>query len=688
MNHRHDQFWDPLDSDTNPGLPLDRRYRQLKAVHLLATAVNQAPTLEEIYEVALDGLLSALGISRAAFLTWDEAGAMRFRAWRGLSEAYRTAVDGHSPWSRQTHEAQPLLIESTEDPSLNPAIKQALLAEGIGGLAFIPLVHQGDLLGKMMIYTSQPRGLGAEDIELALTVAEHVAFSLARKQADTRRIESEFRQETLLRAMPVVLYESEVPSPQAATWVSSNCERISGYAADDLMQIPNLWDQNMHADDRAAFREALDKTCTLGQAEVEYRWRHRDGTWRWFLDRMKRSDESIPERMRVVGVLLDTTQSRLAEEAIRESQKLESLGLLAGGIAHDFNNLLTAMTGNLNLIQVKLPQSSGVHHHLANLEQCIEKAAHLTRQMLAYSGRGNLASAPVDLNRTLTEIAGLLRASLPHQIHLQLNPCLSLPLVVGDAAQIHLVLMNLVSNAEEAIGAQDGNITLTTRHETLTAEHPPSPLPSPPLPPGDYAVIEVADSGEGIAAAYLDRIWDPFFTTREAGRGLGLPAVQGILRAHSGAISIQTEVGAGTRIALYFPESISMSDSQKTVKKSLPVLAVDDDPMILDIVCETLSVLGLEVHTARNGQEAIDRFEAAEGRYGMVLMDLTMPTMDGRTAARLMRKKNPRIPIVLSSGYHLNPKGDHESDGDFVAFLRKPYTLGQLRAVLQDLHLV
>ncbi|MBP7618648.1 MAG: PAS domain-containing protein [Geothrix sp.] len=680
MRFESDPILGRIDGDTDPGLSAYRPYLQLKAIHRLATAVTRAATMDEIFEAAIQGLLTALPITRAAILTWGEDGRMHFRSWAGLSEQYRKVADGHSPWPREAIEPELILMPDPLQEALTEDLKAVLRSEGIHGLAFIPLLYQGRLLGKLMLYADQPGDIHSDAVQLAQTLAGHLAFSLGRKQAEEEHRATERRLNRILRSLPVVFYDAEAPHPMAATWVSENVAEVTGYSAEELKTVPDLWDQILHSEDRPQLQKALEQTRGTGSAVVEYRLRRKDGAWIWLLDHMERVDLKPDGTLRIVGVLTDISDRKLQEESQREGQRLEGIGLLAGGIAHDFNNLLTAMTGSLNLAQMKLPSESPVHAHLGNLETILERASDLTRQMLADSGRGKLHVAAVDLNRTVQEMTELLRVSISKQAQLLVMPSPRLPAILADATQIHQVVMNLITNASEAIGEREGTITLTTRVEPLTAGQLPPAPPSPVMAPGNYVVLEVSDTGCGIPPEALTRIFDPFFTTKATGRGLGLSALLGILRAHQGGVRVTSRPSGGTTVTIYLP-SHDPEEPQVKPSKRAQILVVDDEPMILLNASELIAGLGLDVVTAKNGREALEWIQGNPHGFSLILMDQIMPGVDGRTTARLIHQLDPEVPIILSSGFSLETS---ELGEDIAGFLPKPYSLAQLRRTLSQ----
>ncbi len=383
---------------------------------------------------------------------------------------------------------------------------------------------------------------------------------------------------------------------------------------------------------------------------------------------------------------------QLLERQMQHAQKLESLGVLAGGIAHDFNNLLTAMLGHMNLAQLKLAPESPALPHLEGLERIIHRAADLTRQMLAYSGKGRFVVRSYDLNQVVQEVTHLLEVSISKKIALRFDLAPALPLVEADAAQIQQVIMNLVTNAADAIGDRDGTIRLITRSLQLDRAYLDQVFQGQELAPGSYVTLEVGDSGCGMSPEVLGRIFEPFFTTKITGRGLGLSATIGILKGHRAGMRIYSELGRGTTFKLLFP--VSEADREVEVaqlvapalRRQGKVLLVDDEEMIREAVTAVLESLGLTVLTAADGREALEIVQRPDVSVDVVLMDLTMPHMDGREAFQAIRRIHPDLPIILSSGYN-----EHESIQDFMgrglaAFLQKPYTLQTLeRTVLEVL---
>ena len=387
---------------------------------------------------------------------------------------------------------------------------------------------------------------------------------------------------------------------------------------------------------------------------------------------------------RIFATARDITQLRTAEAAFRQAQKLESLGLLAGGIAHDFNNLLTAVLGNLALADSHLPGESAARPYLGKLEKTVLRAAELTRQMLAYAGRGRFQVECIDLNQAVREISHLLAVSISKTVDLDCRFQEPIPCISADVAQIQQVIMNLVTNASDAIGAAQGRILMNTGVAQFDAADLAAGFPGQPMAPGQYVLLEVTDTGCGMSQETLQKIFDPFFTTKPKGRGLGLSAMIGILRGHQAGIQIRSREGAGSNFRLFFP---ACADSRKPAAPAGAaepeplagrVLLVDDEEELREAMAEGLAGAGLEVVQARDGQEGLELFRRDPAGFRLVVMDLTMPRMDGKSAFHEMGQLNPAIPVILCSGYDPGESAAFFESHAVAGFLQKPFRLEQL----------
>jgi len=437
----------------------------------------------------------------------------------------------------------------------------------------------------------------------------------------------------------------------------------------------------------ARYRECLRQESSTSYEEAATL----GGVQRWFHTLLVPVRDGAGKMTRLVGFSRDITQRKTAEAALLQAQKLESLGVLAGGIAHDFNNLLTAVLGNVNLAQLQLNAESPAHPYLESLEKTVLKASELTKQMLAYSGKGRFVVKLHDMNLVVQEMTHLLQVSISKRIALRFDLEPNLPSLEADGAQIQQVVMNLVTNASDAIGEADGVIGIRTGFERLDAAYIESAFPTQALKPGPCVFLEVSDTGCGMSPETQARIFDPFFTTKATGRGLGLSAMLGILKGHHAGLKIQSEAGRGTTFKLYFPASeaamtpeVSLPQERKAIFQGL-ALVVDDEPVILETTEAALRYMGFTVLCARDGVEGLEVFRAHQEEVRLVLLDLTMPRMDGLETFQAIHQLRPDLPVILSSGYN-----EHESVQGFLGkglagFLQKPYPLKELRSVIASI---
>jgi len=375
---------------------------------------------------------------------------------------------------------------------------------------------------------------------------------------------------------------------------------------------------------------------------------------------------------------------------LRQAQKLDSLGVLAGGIAHDFNNLLAAMLGNLNLAELNLSPAAPAMTYLKNVEAAVLRAADLTKQMLAYSGKGRFVIRPVDLSAVVIEMAHLLSIALPKKVTLMREVGADLPMIDADVAQMQQVVMNLVTNAAEAIGDAEGIVRITTGAREIDEACAASFFIPRRLSPGRYVTLEVSDTGCGMTEEVMARIFDPFFTTKRSGRGLGLSAMLGILRVHHASLKLRSEPGKGSTFELYFPASASpRAPVPDAIRRGAQVppsglaLVVDDERAIRQTAAQVLRTLGFEAIQAADGLEAIERVRERGAELKLVLMDLTMPRLGGAEALVQIRELQPELPVILCSGYSEEEVLQRCPEQQRVAFLQKPYQLHELEQAVR-----
>ena len=401
----------------------------------------------------------------------------------------------------------------------------------------------------------------------------------------------------------------------------------------------------------------------------------------WLSRFMLRGERGEP--LGVCSVANEITELRKAEEErrrfseqLQHTQKLESLGVLAGGIAHDFNNLLTAILGHASLVGSELGPESRSAEDVRRIVEAGRRAADLTNQLLAYAGRAKFAIELVDANALVKSMSQLLQVSIPKKVEVvyQLHP--GLPAVEADPVQLQQVVMNLITNAAEAMRGQAGTITLRT---DLVEDDE-----------GSHVRLSVADTGEGMDQDTVARIFEPFFTTKFTGRGLGLAAVQGIVHGHGGSLVVDSSIGKGTTFTVLLPaasgKAVEVTPQAPPSVENLgsgTVLVVDDEEGVRRIAQRVLELAGYQVLVASDGAEAIEIFKQSSSEIDLVILDLTMPVIGGEQALVAMRAINPEVRVVLSSGYSaqdLSARG--EAPEEF--FLQKPYRCGELMDVVRE----
>ena len=452
----------------------------------------------------------------------------------------------------------------------------------------------------------------------------------------------------------------------------------------------------VHPDDLAAVNASMQKSAKqLTPWNHEYRVKFADGTERWLLGRAQPQREADGATL-WHGFVTDVTERKAAEAAvqvferkIQETQKLESLGVLAGGIAHDFNNILTGVLGNASLASLELPPEAPAQSYLESIRLGSLRAADLCKQMLAYSGQGRFVVKRHSLNALVRETTQLLQLSISKHALLRFNLQPDLPAIEADATQIRQVIMNLVINSSEAIGAKGGEIRLNTGLTRVDLTYLDATVLAPDIPEGTYVHLEVGDTGCGMSAETQRKIFEPFYTTKFTGRGLGLAAVLGIVRGHGGALKVYSELGRGTTFKLLFPCADGIAEAEGgDAAEPAPwraqgtVLVVDDEETVRSTATLMLRKMGFDVALATDGREAVRMFAANPGGYALVLMDLTMPLLDGREAYGELRRIREDVRVVVMSGFNEQEVVSQFSGQGIAGFLQKPFLFETLSATV------
>ena len=407
----------------------------------------------------------------------------------------------------------------------------------------------------------------------------------------------------------------------------------------------------------------------------------------------------LGDEFHAVGI--DATGRHAAEQERRrlekwmfQTQKQESLGLMAGGLAHDFNNLLTGILGHADMAAASLPTDSPARPHLARVIESAHRVADSNRQLLAFAGKGKLLDARIDLDSVIRVAAAELEKDLPANCTLELRLDEGLPSVMGDENQMGQAIRNLLLNAlQSQVGRTNAVVVLAVAIELASGDFVDC-VTGKSIPPGCAIRVTVSDSGSGIDDATLARIFDPFFTTKTLGRGLGLPAVHGIVAAHGGAVGVDSAIDRGTTVRLAFPAAPALETIPEVVMTALErhlalaqrrsVLIIDDEDSVRMLMAQMIMKLGWEVFSAESGEQGIEAFRGNAERIAFVILDLMMPDMDGLAVQSAIRAVRPATPILFCTGYSSEAINTEDGTGP-TGLLLKPFLMADLKAAIADL---
>lgn len=479
----------------------------------------------------------------------------------------------------------------------------------------------------------------------------------------------------------------QIDSDARTSFVNEQMATMLGYTVEECLgrTLRDFMDAAAWAD----AERALDRRKQGIRERHEFRFRHKLGRDVWAVVSAAPIVGDAGEYLGALALVTDVTQARVLEQKVQHTQKLESLGVLAGGIAHDFNNVLAGILGNVGLAQNELPPESRASFFLKEAELAAQRAADLTRQMLAYSGRGAFVVDVIDLNGTIREVQSLLSTVVSKKAALDIELEAGLPPVRGDATQIRQVLMNLVMNASDALEGGSGSIRVSTSLCRATAADLANSYLDDSLEPGPYLCMEVSDTGCGMSRDVLGRIFEPFYSTKAAGHGLGLAAVLGILRAHSAAVIVDSEPHRGTTFKILLPAALGASPRVRSepprpkpgARPSARVLVADDEEAVLTVTCKTLERLGYECVRCSNGAEALALLSEDEPDVDIALLDLTMPELGGGEVLEELRRRGATTPVILMSGF--GATSPELASAGPTEFIEKPFGPGELSRRIQ-----
>jgi len=677
---------------------LQLRYRELEelirerdraellrdALYRIAGIANSAASLNELYPSIHDVIRELMPADNFFIALYDQESDMidlpyfvdevdttytgPYRAANGLTE-------------RVIHSSQPLLINRQEHQRLIDRGEVNLVGAPTAIWLGVPLKSTSRTFGAMVVqHYTNPAAYQEQEKQVLSFVSGQVATVIDRKRNEEALKVSERRFRQLAENIEEVFFLISADY-NTLYYINPAYETITGLSCESLYANPRSWVEVLHPEDQQRIIEGLENTepdVMYADRDVELRIMRPDGSmkWVWLRSQPVYEDSTVIGR---VGVVVDITERKV----LREAQKQESLGILAGGVAHDFNNLLVAMLGQNSLALSKLDPDSAAFSHVKKAVKAAERAADLTRQMLAYSGQGHFQIEELNLNTLIEDSLHLFEAGIPKNIRIETALTTPLPTIEADPGQMQQVIMNLILNGAEAIGEnQPGLIEILTQ---IQEYRPDNSLfwhyTGVPMEAGRYVRLDVRDNGIGMDEDTLAKIFDPFFTTKFTGRGLGLAVVLGIIRGHKGGLRVTSTPGLGAQFTILFSiskeqalESYTQTDGDNEIKCTGMVLVIDDEEPVREAVCDILEIEAIRVITAADGLEGIKRFEQNHREIDLVLLDLSMPGLGGLETFRRIQEIDATVPVLMSSGYNQAEVDSQFSDEQPAGFLQKPYS--------------
>ncbi len=709
------------ESTARPGsgrTAVEQLQRLVGVVTKISTAVTETATVEELIS-RVHHLLGEIVDTRNFFVAlYDQASGMyRFPYYRDqhdqlemLSDALQGSLTDYVRRS-----GRPLRLTAELEASLTRAGEiVGIIGTPASGWLGAPLrTAAGQVIGVVAVQSYDDPELYTEaDLEILELAAGQIAVAVERKYFEQALERSNSFLGAVIEQAPFGIQICEGSSDSwRLTTINREAARILGTSGEDqqglgidngaVVNRDRLTWRTLHADGRrwplAETPLPVAMAVGLVTPNAEMVIRRADGAESTVLVTAAPIRDGAQQLIGGVATYSDITDRKRSQEErlhlerkLLHAQKLESLGVLAGGIAHDFNNLLMAILANADLALLDADPDTAMALTIREIEGAAQRASELVNQLLAYSGRGRFVVKQLSLNQAIHEMGHILEVAVSKMVELRLELATELPLIEADAAQVHQVVMNLVTNASDAIGDRSGVVTVRTAAVHLGREQLRELGIDPNVPAGRYVTLEVTDTGCGMDSSTLGRVFDPFFTTKFLGRGLGMAAVQGIVQAHGGAIAVASEPTRGTTVTVLFPPrganppTAAVDETEQSILAgSGAVLLVEDESTVRAVAERLLSSMGLKVLPASDGQEAVDLFSQRRADIDFVLLDLTMPRMDGLRCFRELRRIDPGVRVILSSGYSEQEVSARFAGERFAGFVQKPYTRQVLGDVLR-----
>ena len=677
----------------------EKRIQQLNRVYAVLSDINQTIVRETDVQTML-ATACRIAVEKGQFrMAWiglvDAAGGQTtLTAHAGATNdtlTFLSALPGDEQCGYDTafttlalQTGQHVVCNDIARDAAAAAWSEAALERGYRSMVSLPVKSAGQIVGTFNIYSSEPGFFDEEELVLLDELALDIGFALEVHDRETERRrmehalrESEDRFRQLTENIQEVFWMTD-PEKQQMLYISPAYEKIWGRTCASVYESSFAFVDTIHPDDRARISHATETRQLRGDYDETYRILRPDGTVRWIRDRALPVRDATGANLRIVGTAEDITDRRQLEEQFRQSQKMEAIGQLAGGVAHDFNNILAAimMQADLAATEANLPEAA--RELLDDIKAATERAANLTRQLLAFSRRQVMQPRELDLNEIVASLTKMLQRILGEDVSLQLNLHPRALLTRADAGMLDQVLLNLVVNARDAM-LGGGRLYIETTEMVLSEKEAAS---VPDASPGRHVCLRVTDTGSGIAPEHRARIFEPFFTTKEAGKGtgLGLATVFGIVKQHGGSLAVESEVGRGTTFQICLPATAEAATSLDEVAVNPKprggtetILLVEDEPAVRMLTRIVLERAGYLVWEARDGVEALRIWKEHQDTIQLVLTDIVMPEgVSGRELAARLQASKPELRVIFTSGYSADIAGHELSIQDAQNFIQKP----------------
>ncbi len=677
----------------------NRAYRVLAASsQALAVAADQQQLLREVCRICVE--LGGYRFAWVGIAEHDEQQRVRPVARAGYEAGYldeitvtwSDSLHGRGPVGTAIRTGKPAIARSVEqDAKFRPWRKEAT-ERGYGSVIALPIFANHEPFAALALYAAEADAFHAEEVELLTELAGNVSYGLRALQSRAERL----RAEQALRASEAryrelvenATYGIYTATPEGRILQANPAlVRMLGYASLEELLAVDLF-TGVYSDP-ADRRLLIEQFLSAGRVQgVQVEWKRKDGQ-PILVQLSGRALRDAEGRVQLLEVIAeDVTERRLLERQLRQAQKFEAIGQLAGGIAHDFNNVLGAILGWAELGMQEVPGGDRLHTVLSKIRDQGERAAQLTRQLLAFARRQILEPRNINLNDVITEAATLLERIIGKDIELKLRLDADLDVARADPTQVEQVIMNLCVNARDAM-PRGGKLVIETRNAEMDAAYCRQHVHARP---GHYAMISVSDTGIGMDAATMERIFEPFFTTKEIGKGtgLGLATVYGIVKQHGGFIHVYSELGQGTTFRVYLPVGEGVAESKQHREPAEirggceTILIAEDHDGLREMARETLARLGYRVLVAADGAAACELFEQHRQEIALALLDIVLPLISGPDAYLRMCAAKPHLPVIFATGYSADASMLHSLREQEHTLLQKPYTPEALARAVRE----